>query len=614
MKRVINISLCVCAFLIGMCAHAYAQKDGSTCYKAIPIGKDYTINIPSARTVWYTARTFDLPLAVYFIPKNETDPAPEVAMDFSCTSGIYSDPIICMLFCKGGTFTMPIPHRPPLDTTRIDGQFAYYLSVGKSYRDLLLKFGIDYNVDVMIEVTYHSAGSMSIAPADMFSTCVEVDKIVHLGDSIPVEANDKESYVIVPYVQWQYDSIQYVWSGTEPCILSVGNDCKFDPTSTTDDAIMDGGPNSPYNPIQPGGKWKVTSDLLRQYVNDTVNYPNEAGMFFAKFYSAAPGGMKISKLPTTPPRGNAVVMRFDRAYPLGTYDATVYAMPNSWKEDLQFTTPTKHMFSMIVANDPDFVEGHVLATYSFDPYVDGHLLGIFEKDIKELWKKAVDNYLYVRFVCSETTKVTPAQWKVSPCISGSKLITNGNEFSVARGSNGKVFYRFYYNHWRGGNMLFQWKDNRTKCPFFLGNTCSYEYSKTDPHVVLYDTVPANKSNTNNGKWTLTKERLDTLEKYVDGDGYLYLLFNPAGANKMTISTDAPEEADPVYPTATIAVACDETNNPYVEVSKAQTLTIKNEQGTIKTIDAEPNTKYSLSDLSSGKYTIQGETETITINL
>ena len=75
---------------------AYAQKDGSTCYKAIPITKDFQVEITSSQTVWYTAGTFDLPLAVYFIPQNESDPAPEVEMDFSCTSRVYSDPIICM--------------------------------------------------------------------------------------------------------------------------------------------------------------------------------------------------------------------------------------------------------------------------------------------------------------------------------------------------------------------------------------------------------------------------------------------------------------------------------------------------------------------------------------
>lgn len=590
--------------------HAYAQRDGSTCYKAIPIGTEYTENITSAQTVWYTARTFDLPLAVYFIPENESDPAPEVEMDFSCTSGIYSDPIICMLFCKGGSLTMPMPHRPVLKETTVDGHLAYYISVGKSYRDLLVKMGIDYNVDVVIKVTYHSAGSMSIAPDDMFANCVEVEKIVHLGDSIPVEATDKESYVIVPYVQWQYDSIQYEWFGTTPCVLSVGNNCTFDPTSSTDESIMDGGPNSPSNPMQPGTKWKVTSDLLRQYVSDTVNYPNEAGMFFAKFYSEASGGMKITKIPTLPPRGDAVIMRYDRAYPLSAYDTTIYAMPISWKEDLQFTTPTEHLFSMTIANDPDFADAHILATYSFDPYIEGHILGIFGTELKELWKKAVDRYLYVRFICSEATNVTSAQWTVSPCISKSKLITNGYEPTITKGSNGKVFYRFYYSHWKGGDMKFQWKNTRTKCPFFMGDTCLYEYSTTDAHVFLYDTVPTN------GTWTLTKEKLDTLEKYVDGDGYLYILFNPAAQAKMIFSTDAPEETDPTYPTATVIVGCDNTNLPYVQVKREQIVIVKNEAGAVvKTIpNAQPDTKYSLSELPAGKYTLQGENETITFNL
>lgn len=610
MKRISKIVVCACALILGTCISAHAQKDGSTCYKAIPINKNYTENIASPQTVWYSAKTFDLPLAVYFIPQNESDPAPEVEMDFSCTSGIYSDPIICMLFCKGGLVTLPMPHRPPLDTTRVDGQFAYYISMGKSYRDMLVKFGIDYNVDVVISVTYHSAGSMSIAPDGMFSTCVEVDKIVHLGDSIPVAANDKESYAIVPYVQWQYDSIQYEWFGTTPCILTIGNNCSFDPTSATDGAIMDGGPNSPSNPMQPGAKWKVTSDLMMQYVSDTVNYPNEAGMFFAKFYSSAPGGMKITKIPTIGPRGDAIIMRYDHSYALSANDTTIYALPVSWKENVQFTTPTAHLFSMIVANDPDFSEAHILATYSFDPDAEGHVLGIFGTDMKELWKRAIDKYLYVRFVCSEATTVTPEKWSVSPCITKAKLITKGSEITVAKGSNGKVYYRFYYNHWKGGNMNFQWKNTRTKCPLYMGDNCSYENSATDEHVFLSAEVPVNNS------WTLTKERLDTLEKYVDGDGYLYILFYPGAQAKMVITSDAPEETDPEYPTATIKVACDANNQPYVEVSQTQTITIKNEVGTIvKTIpDATPDTKYSISDLPVGKYTLQGETEKIIINL
>ena len=218
--------------------------------------------------------------------------------------------------------------------------------------------------------------------------------------------------------------------------------------------------------------------------------------------------------------------------------------------------------------------------------------------------------LYVRFECTEATTVTPAIWSISPCVNSSKLITNGNEFTVAKGSYGKVFYRFYYKHWKGGNMRFQWKNTRTKCPLYLGDTCYYENSPTAAHVLLSADVPVN------GSWILTKERMDTLEKYVDGDGYLYILFYPTAQAKMVITSDAPEETDPEYPTATIKVACDANNQPYIEVSQTQTITIKNEAGTeVKNIPvAAPNTRYSISDLPAGKYTLQGETEKITINL
>ena len=127
MKRIFQIGLCVCAFLMGMCAHAYAQADGTTCYKAIPLGKDFktTINLP--KTEWYTAWTYDLPLSVYFIPVSQSFEPPEVMMDFGCTPGIYGDPILCMLFCKGALMSKEIPNYPKLSTTTVDGKFAYYL-------------------------------------------------------------------------------------------------------------------------------------------------------------------------------------------------------------------------------------------------------------------------------------------------------------------------------------------------------------------------------------------------------------------------------------------------------------------------------------------------------
>jgi hypothetical protein len=84
---------------------------------------------------------------------------------------------------------------------------------------------------------------------------------------------------------------------------------------------------------------------------------------------------------------------------------------------------------------------------------------------------------------------------------------------------------------------------------------------------------------------------------------------------MKITSSAPAETDPVYPSVTIAVACDKEGKPYVQVSEAQTVTVKNVSGAVvKTISAEPDAKYSIADLPAGNYTLEGKSEKISIKL
>ena len=101
--------------VVGLAANA--ANEGAICSKAIPLGNDFRETITGAKTVWYVANTFDLPLTVYFAPENESDPAPEVEMDFTCTPGVYTDSILCSLFCKNGGSSgidFGLPHKPTL--------------------------------------------------------------------------------------------------------------------------------------------------------------------------------------------------------------------------------------------------------------------------------------------------------------------------------------------------------------------------------------------------------------------------------------------------------------------------------------------------------------------
>lgn len=611
MKRIRYILLCACA-LIGTCAQAYAQNPGAACRTAIPMGKDYCAQVRNGQTVWYSAWTFDLPLTVTFAPESKTDPAPEVEMDFTCTPGYYQDSILCSLFCKtsgGSGLDFGLPHKPSLSSKTLDdGTFVYYLSLGKKYRDLLLRVGISYNVEVFVKVTYKCNGQISLAPDDLFTNCVDNAKFMQFGDTVDVKASDKQRHVIVPYVQWQEDTIVYRWKGTAPLTMSVANTCDFDPTDNTDGNIIQYVAN-----IQPGDSVKVSATRIYNWVHNDL-FPNEAGMYFAKFYSAEPGTITIVKAPQAPPRANATLLRFDKTYPLNAHDSSVFAIPTSWNDtkiNTKFTTPTDHIFRMTIATDPDFSETHTLKTYQFEKAESGRWQGIVGKNMADFWKKTTEQFLYIRFDCSEATTVTPAKWYMSDCYekTASYAVNAGDAVTVTRGSS--TVYRFSYPQWAGGDMTISFALSAA-CEVYLADTCAINRTKADaPYWLVYkDTVKSTKP------LTIPASKIASWADRLDEEGCFYGLFYTTANStnrKLTFTTNAPEETDPTYPASTIAVACDGTK-VVVMVSQPQTIEVYDESSVKKAEwNAEPGTPHELV-LPVGKYTLVGEKEKIEINL
>lgn len=609
MKRFRYILLCVCA-LIGTCAQAYAQKPGEACRTAIPMGKDYSAQVKKGQTVWYTAWTFDLPLTVTFAPQSKTDPAPDVEMDFTCTPGIYADSILCSLFCKsssGSGIQFDMPHKPSLKSKTLDdGTFVYYLSLGKKYRDLLLQVGISYNVEVFVKVTYKSNGQISLAPDDLFSNCVDGIKFMQFGDTVEVKANDKQRHVIVPYVQWQEDTIIYRWKGTKPCTISVSNNCDFDPITETDKMIQK-------KSVEPGDSLKVSATQIYKWVHNE-EFPNEAGMYFAKFVSEEPGTITVVRAPQSPPKVGATLLRFDKIYALNAHETGVFAITRMWENDTlntRFVTPTEHTFSMTIAKDPDFAEENVLKTYQFDKSTTGHWQGIYGTEMKELWKKTTEQYLYIRFDCSEATTVTPSVWGVSKCVKDTKNYINSLDttFTVKRNSTGGN-YKLNYSQWVGGDLKMTFTPAK-KCSVYVATDCNITLSSTATNLLYYKALTAASNTT-----TITAEEIAGWANRVSEDGYIYMRLQHTesiGSYKMAMKSTAPKDADPTYPASTISVACDGTK-VVVMVSQAQTIEVYDEQSVKKAEwAAEPGTPHELV-LPAGKYTLSGEKEKIEINL
>ena len=610
MKRISKIVLCACALIIVTCISAHAGAPGSSCADAIPMGKDFRAEVKNGQTVWYSAWTFDLPLTVTFAPANgKNDPAPEVEMDFTCISGYYKDSILCSLFCKtsgSSGIDMGLPHKPALKSDVKDGTFVYYLSLGKRYRDLLLQVGISYNVEVFVKVTYKSDGTIKLAPDSLFTNCVDNAKFIRYGDTVQLAANDTNRHVIFPFLQWQEDTVIYKWTGTEPCEVVVANTCDFLVYNHHDGNIID------RKPIAPGDSVKIKANVIYDYVHNK-EYPNEAGMYFTRIQSNAPGVLQVLKAKQAQPDGNATMLKYDKSYPLDANSKAIYYIPRSWDKDVQFTVPTEHLFSIVFSSTADFGENDTLATYSLQKKDNGRWVGITATAMKDLWKKIPTEklYIYIRFICTEATVVTPEKWAVSDCYTNTinNLVEPNTSLTIDYTSS-KV-YRFSYAQWRGGDMTIKFALN-SNCEVYIADTCGMNKSKTDapywllPKTILKSTSPIVIPESDIASWA----------DRIDEEGSFYALFYTSAIStnrKLTFTTTAPKEVDPVYPTSTISVVCDGTKI-MVNVSQAQTIEVYDESSVKKAEwEAEPDTPHELV-LPVGKYTLAGEKEKIKINL
>lgn len=608
MRKIVATFLFVMA---GMAA--YAAQPGAICTTARPIGEDFREEISGPSVVWYKAWTFDLPLTVYFAPKNESDPAPEVEMDFTCTPGVYTDSILCSLFCKNGGSSgidFGLPHKPTLQTDRLpDGTFVYYLSLGKKYRDLLLQMGISDNLAVFVKVTYKAAGVISIAPNDLFANCMDGHKFIQLGDTVRVKTRDKSRHVIVPYVQWQEDSIRYVWDGSQPVTIAISYACDIDPTDNGDERILD------FYTLQPKDTLKLTSPELKYYVKEA---DSEAGMFYAKFYSEGTGTMKIERVPQAPPKGGATLLRYDRTTQVDT--AKLYAIPYTWTTATRFDVPTDHIFRMYVGTVHDFKKTEAIATYQFSRSNAGHWLGLVADDMQALWAQAVGQYLYIRFECTAKTSITPTIWRPSDCVVGSTLLEKNKTYTI--NSKSTTIYRIYYPDWQGGDMSVAWNQN-AECKWLISGDCEISTNQNAASVIDY-TIMQSKTT-----YTKAASRIaNRWEPNVDPDGFIYMRFytTKSGGGQITVTTTAPDEEDPApitYPAATISVLCDgeptaDGQAYIVRVSVEQDLSLypgdpadMGSRTPLETWHQTAGTTHALV-LESGVYTLKGIDETIRV--
>ena len=264
--------------------------------------------------------------------------------------------------------------------------------------------------------------------------------------------------------------------------------------------------------------------------------------------------VNIEKVPTPPPGGGATLLKYGEEVqvPRSTSMKT-FAITRSWKKATIFTTPTERVFKMHISKSPEFQPEDTIASYQFTKTADGHELALFAKEMEALWQLTTLNYLYIRFECVENTTLKPSYWHPNECaINTPRLEPDSVRFRPER----KVYtvYSFLYDDWKGGDWIFDWKGQTQTCWVFLGDTCAEIDGANKPHVF------ASKEIAKSTQWGIKAEDVDTMAKYVDEDGYLYVCFYANQRADVDFITRAPSEVDPPCYTKEIVddiIACDE---------------------------------------------------------
>lgn len=526
MKKLLS-TLFVLFFAISVVA-----QTGLTCDDPIPVDSNYVGRVEGPCELWYTAYTYDLPLNVYFLPDAENSAyGPDVYVDFTCVPGVYEDPKIEELVTSVADFGYDLPLEFMCDPVVREGRNAYDLSISKFYRDQLTEFGINYNVKAFVRVTYHESGRISLRPDDLFRDCMKNSHYINLGDTLNIEANNSDAVFVAALPDWKNDSIRFVWDGTEPLrMFFATTECNFNPTPTNDYVYK-------YYDITAGAPLKMYSTQM----NSDISNSKDGGIFYVKMLSPSSGRLIVEKIPMALPEGDAKLLEYDKPVDVVVNDPTIYAFRKNWRQATAFVGT--QYFEMQISNNYQFdasASGSFVNEYASSMLNGAQTVGLTAAEMKAITDKAIDNYLYVRFIVTGETTITPRHWEISECVDKTLYLAPNTELYITSSTSSNV-YRIAYADYQGYDMKIKWNGN-ARMTTYIGDTCIFSMSTSDSHVIY------NKAFSRKGTSTVAADVVNSWANYADEDGYLFVRFNPSTSSRVSFLTEKPVALPPVYTT------------------------------------------------------------------
>ena len=620
MGKLLHIAPLVLLLTIGPLSFAQ-QPDGLTCETAIPVDTAYRGSVPQAGTYYYSAWTYDLPMTCYFYPV-ETDMAnpPVAEVDFTCTPGVYADPKVEELVTDavasvGGKVPIPFDFNAAIEAET--GRLYYTLTITEFYREMMANFGITYNVQAFVKLKAPCAGNVRLAPDTAFQTCVDNSHWLSLPDAMQAGVTHTEDSYVLPLSDWQNDSIRFRWTGTKaPVRVWIGEKCDFEMKTTGDNPALD------YIDLSPdAGNGEHIYDYSKQAINDIINMFGRGGVYYARVASTEDAQVIIEHKPMSEAMARAVLLQLDKPVLMAANDtARVYYFPTKWQnKNILFSAstnkPVRAYFAKNVTFSTQKSDPLLIDSCDFSLYNNGRGLGLSRTEMEILCKQTTGDYVFVKFVSPVATTVTPTEWLANACVENTKEITANDSCYIRAGSSSTV-WRIRYSDWARQDVKLYWK-SMADLKLYLADTCKYNLSAGNTHVVLYHEFKIKRNGTTD-TLTITTAEMAKWKDCVDDDGFLYFRFSNSryAGNFLTFADVVEPTPAPDYQNATIFVQCDESGDKLlISVSQEQDLQLLDEQGNVlESWHQKPNDNKQIVAIKIDTYHILlGECEIIQIS-
>ena len=597
-----NVNLLLVAMLMLASNMVLAQEpDGLTCENAIPVDTSYVGSVPAAGTYYYLASTYDLPMTCYFYPETAIEQAPKIYVDFTCTPGVYDDPNIVEMLKAGTGWGIALPLILTFSDEYDANYNKYYaLTIGESYRELMAQYNVTYNVEAIVQFVAPCAGEIRMAPDTAFKACVENSIWLNMPDTIATGLQHESDSYVLPFAEWKNDSIRFRWTGTDaPATVWIGEDCNFEMKLTGDNCALD------MFVLHPdAGNGENIRNFSKQEMLDYISLFGKGGVYYMRTVCAEEGELIVEKKPMDEAMAKAISMAFDQASEVAA-DATeqVYYFPATWQNyNVVWTSTSSKQLTAQFSTSIDF-------TTIVDAYTFSHELSLSKKQMKTICDEATE-HVFVKFVSSVPTTITPSLWAAGVCAEGADEIFVNDSVRLQRNATSTA-WRINIEQWAKQDVQLYWKGT-SSMKIFLCDTCTgFTLNKSNQHVKLYKEVTI-ASDGSRDTLMLSKDELAAVAQYADADGFMYFRFNNSATGSMIVIADVEEPItpDPIYTNDSAAICFGDTyewnGQTYSETGKYTYTTVAtNGADSIVTLDL---TVYPQTEATTEKVEIPfGET-------